>query len=300
MMIAFWCLVAAAAACSHRQHSASAQHLYAAIAEAGRVLVYPVTASGSTEPLATIKEEPPDKPIDVSVDLIGEVFVVNENGNVRAFGGHDYHYQVIHLVAGPHTGIRHPTALVTDMVGNFYVAEAATTADQARVEWFAGGQNGNVFPNRVLSGPHTGITAPAGLGLDGSGRLFVADRATNRVLVFSPQASGDATPLAVMTGLNRPEHVFVDELLNVYVANKGDNSLSVFITNGPQSWTHNATITSRAMRQPEGVAVDDQGRIAVAVTGGISFFAADSNGRVEPLAELRGVSPMNPAGIFIH
>ena len=45
---------------------------------------------------------------------------------------------------------------------------------------------------------------------------------------------------------------------------------------------------------------DQAGRIAVAATGGILFFAPNSDGQVEPASELRGRSPMNPAGIFIH
>ncbi len=294
-------LIAAMAGCSHGQQTAPVQHLYAAIPETELIVVYPVTPSGGAwQPLATIKEKPPDKPIDVSVDLMGEVFVANENGNVRGYGGRDYHYALIRSVEGPHTKIQHPTSIVTDIAGSFYLADSGSSSDQPRIEWFVARENGNIFPNRVISGPHTGITSPRGLGLDGSGRLFVADQATDKVLVFEADASGDAAPIAVLTGLHSPEHVFVDQLLNVYVGNKGDNSISVFITTGPQSWSPSAAIKSAAMHQPEGVAADQQGRIAVATTGGILFFASNSGGQVEPIADLRSSSPMNPAGIFIR
>src|SRR5689334_21658755 len=86
-------LIAIIAGCSHGQPSASNQHLYAAIPETGMIQVYPLTASGAAQPVATIRQNPPDKPIDVSVDLIGEVFVANENGNVRAYAGRNYHYE---------------------------------------------------------------------------------------------------------------------------------------------------------------------------------------------------------------
>jgi DNA-binding beta-propeller fold protein YncE len=250
--------------------------------------------------LATIKENPPDKPIDVSVDQAGEVFVANENGNVRAYGGRNFQYEVIHNLAGPHTGIRHPTSLVANIDGTFYIADAGSGAEKPRVAWFTAGQNGDIFPNRVIRGPHTGITSPRGLALDGSGRLFVADQATNKVLVFDPDATGDAAPVEVLTGLSSPDHLFVDQLLNIYVSNRGDNSVEVFITTGPQSWSHSATITSAGMREPAGVAADQTGLIAVAATGGILFFAPNSNGQAEPASELRGPSPMNPAGVFIH
>jgi DNA-binding beta-propeller fold protein YncE len=259
-----------------------------------------VTASGADQPRATIKENPPDKPIDVSVDLRGEVFVANENGNIRIYGGQNFHYVLLHTIEGPHTRIQHPTAIMAKLDGTYYIADAGSAEDQPRVQWFAAGQNGNIFPNRVISGPHTGITSPRGLALDGSGRLYVADQATNKVLVFDPDAQGDTAPLAVLTGLHSPEHLFVDQLLNVYVANKGDDSIKVFISTGPQSWSPNATITCADMRALSGVAADQTGRIAVATTGGILFFDAGAHGQVTPASVLRGRMPMNPAGIFIH
>jgi hypothetical protein len=293
-------LIALMAGCSHGQQGMLGQHLYAAIPETGLIVVYPVTASGAARPLATIKENPPDKPIDVSVDLSGEVFVANENGNLRAYGGRDFHYELIHTVEGPHTQIQHPTAIMAHVDGSFYIADAGSAADKARVEWFLAGQNGNVFPNRVISGPHTGITSPRGLALDGSGRLFIADQATNKVLVFESDATGDVAPVLVLTGLHSPEHLFVDQLLNIYVSNKGDNSIKVFIMTGPQSWSLSATITSAEIRQTTGVAADQTGRIAVATTGGILFFPPNSDGQIEPASGLQGPTPMNPAGIFIH
>lgn len=300
-LIASTCLLLAlAAGCSHRQKPVSEEHLYAAIPETGLIVVYPMTATGAAPPLARIKENPPDKPIDVSVDSNGEVFVANENGNVRAYAGRNFKYELIHTLDGPHTRIEHPTSIVANIDGTFYVAEGGSASDQPRVQWFAAGQNGNIFPNRVISGPHTGITTPRGLALDGSGRLFVADRNTDKVLVFEPDAAGDTAPLFVLTGLRSPDHVFVDQLLDVYVSNEGDNSIAIFITTGPSSWSRSGSITSREMRQPAGVVADRTGRIAVATTGGILFFGPNSEGEVEPVSELRGPSPMNPDGMFIH
>ena len=252
------------------------------------------------QPLATIKEAPPDKPVDVSVDLMGEVYVANENGNVRAYDGRDFHYELIHTVAGPHTQIEHPTSIVANYDGTFYVADAGNATNPPRVEWFPAGQNGNVFPNRVISGPHTGITTPHGLAVDGSGRLFVADQATNKVLIFDPDARGDAAPLEVLTEFHSPRHLFVDQLLNLYVSNQADNSIQILITTGPQSWSPSARITSDQMHRPVGIAADQAGRIAVATIGGILFFAPNSTGQVAPASSLEGPSPMNPAGIFIH
>src|SRR6516162_11704310 len=125
-------LIALVAGCSHGRQRVLGEHLYAAIPETGLIEVYPVTASGAARPLATIKENPPDKPIDVSVDLRGEVFVANENGNLRAYGGRDFHYELIHTVEGPHTQIQHPTAIVANIDGTFYIADAGNATDKAR------------------------------------------------------------------------------------------------------------------------------------------------------------------------
>jgi hypothetical protein len=296
----FLLMLAAMAACS-REQGAPRQYLYATLPETGLIVVYPVSASGTAQPLAIIRENPPDKPIDVSVDLSGEVFVANENGNIRAYSGRNFHYELIHTLEGPHTRIQHPTAIVVNIDGTFYFADAGSAEDRPRIEWFSAGQNGNVFPNRVITGPHTGITSPRGLALDGSGRLFVSDQSTNKVLVFKPDASGDAAPVVALSGLNSPGPLFVDQLLNIYVCNRGDSSVAVFMTTGPQSWSRNgAAIRSTRMRQLGGVAVDQSGRIAVATNGGIWFFPANSDGQIEPAAELQGRSPVNPAGIFIQ
>jgi DNA-binding beta-propeller fold protein YncE len=297
---AYLLLLAVGVGCSHGQHGPIGQCLYAAIPETGLIAVYPLTSRATAPPIATIKEKPPDTPIDVSVDLSGEVFVANENGNVRVYAGRNFHYELIHTLEGQHTRIRHPTSIAAEFDGTFYIADAGTTTDRPRVEWFSAGQNGNVFPNRVISGPHTGITSPSGLALDGSGRLFVVDQATNKVLVFEPDATDDVAPAVELTGLRSPNHVFVDQLLNTYVSNQGDNSIESFITTGPQSWSHSGTFTSPDMRQPAGVATDQTGQIAVAATGGILFFAPNSDGKVAAVRELRGRSPMNPGGIFIH
>jgi DNA-binding beta-propeller fold protein YncE len=296
----FLLVLAAITGCSHPRTNAPTQRLYAAIPEVALIEVYPVTAAGSQQPLARIREKPPDKPVGVSTDLDGEIFVANENGNVSGYNGREAHYQLVRTIEGPHTGLEHPTAIVAELAGSFYVADAGNGDTKARVEWFTAGLHGNVFANRIISGPRTGISAPRGLAVDGSGRLFVADQAANKVLVFAADAEGDIAPITTIEGLKSPQSVFVDPLLNVYVSNGSDNSVAIFMTSGPQSWTRSGTIISTALRNPQGVAVDAQGRVAVADIGGILFFAANSYGPQSPLADLRGPQPMNPDGIFIR
>ena len=112
--------------------------------------------------------------------------------------------------------------------------------------------------------------------------------------------SGNAKPFATLSGLHSPGKIFVDQILNVYVANQADNSIAIFEPSGFDSWELKRAITSAALHNPGGIAVDEKGRIAVAATGGIVFFPADAQGAIEPSVSLRGPKPMNPAGIFIR
>src|SRR5437879_4041420 len=82
------------AGCSRGQQSATTvQTLFVAIAETDSIDLFAISARGSDSPIATIKESPPDKPIDVSVDSLGEIFVANENSNVKMFIGRNHQYQ---------------------------------------------------------------------------------------------------------------------------------------------------------------------------------------------------------------
>ena len=295
LLLAF---LAAIAGCSHGTR-APAQLLYVAVPETAEVAVYPLSATGTQRPTAVIRETPPDKPVDVSVDGASKVFVANENGNVRAYAKHDNEYVLVRTVAGPHTRIRHPVGIAVDLAGSFYLADRGSGTGKGRLEWFAGGLNGNIEPGRVISGPHTGITAPGGVAMDASGRVFITDEASNKVLVFDADASGDAVPVAVIAGLHSPERVFVDSVLNVYVTNKGDG-ISMFTASGPESWAFSTRIGSAAMHDPNGISGDEIGRVAVGQRGGILFFAPNAHGNSEPIAELNGPTAMNPAGICIH
>lgn len=290
--------LAAIAGCSHGTR-APEQSLYVTVPEAAEVAIYPLNATGAQRPAAVIREAPPDKPIDVSIDGSGKVFVANENGNVRAYVKHDNQYVLVRTVAGPHTRIRHPVGIAVDLAGSFYLTDRGSGTGKGRLEWFAGGLNGNIEPGRMISGPHTGITEPGGVAMDASGRVFITDEASNKVLVFDSNAGGNVAPVAEMTGLHSPERVFVDSVLNVYVTDKNDG-ITVFTSSGPESWAFSGRVSSAAMHHPDGIAGDATGRIAVGQRGGILFFAPDALGNVEPAAELHGPAAMNPEGLCIH
>src|SRR5271170_6941326 len=104
LLIAF--TASCAMACSHGS-SAPPQLVFASLQEQHAIMIFRVTAGTGATPLATIKEAPADIPIDVGVDLLGEVFVANQNGNIKVYDGRNYDYQLIREVNGPHTTLRH-------------------------------------------------------------------------------------------------------------------------------------------------------------------------------------------------
>jgi DNA-binding beta-propeller fold protein YncE len=294
-------LILSAAGCSrdHDDQPAAQQRLFVTVPEAGTIAVYRDGATGHATPLDVIKEAPPDRPVAVAVDVAGSALVANSNGNVRVYSiGPDGKYRLLKSFEGPNTRMVHPAAIAANAVGSFYVADLAD--GHGRVEWFSGGASGDIPVDKVLEGPRTGISVPSGVAIDGAGRAFVADRMSDRVLVFDANASGDAAPLTVIEGLHAPEHVLVDDVLNVYVSNSGDNSIAVFGDNGPKNWSLSATITSDSLRRPSGIALDAGGEMAVGASGGVWFFPSAAHGRVDPLRRLEGASPMNPGGIYIH
>jgi len=286
--------------CHRGSAPGTAQRLMVTEPDLRQLMIYDVNASGSSAPLQVIKEEAPDRPIDVAVDATGEAFVANANGNVRVYSPNPaQRYETFKHYAGSNTGFVHPTAIAVNYAGSFYVADSVD-GSHGRVEWFSGGANGNLTPDRVITGPDTGIHDPHGVALDGSGRVFVSDRTSNQIVVFAAEATGDATPIARLGGLHQPGHLSVDAVLNIYVANEADNSIAIFGTSGPESWTRSTVLTSKSMNQLTGVAVDALGEIAVGAGSDVLFFAANAHDSADPERTLQGRERMHPAGIAIH
>ncbi len=294
-------LTVTAAACSHPPAPVGPhQLLFVTLPDTRSVAIFAAGTSGDADPLGTIHESAPDTPVDSSVNLRGEVFVANRNGSIKIFAGRDYNYQLVRSIAGPHTQLLHPSSMAVDPMGDIYLADRGAAPTPAKIIWLPAGLNGNVFPDRVVTGPHTGLTSPTGIAIDASEEVFVADHDSGKILVFSADARGDAPPIATIGGFNGPQRVFVDQDLNLYVSSDGDSSIAVLAPDGPLRWTRTATITSATMTSPRGVAADNSGQIAVAVNGAILYFAAGANGPSTPLMELQGPAAMNPTGLMIR
>jgi 6-phosphogluconolactonase (cycloisomerase 2 family) len=96
--------------------------------------------------------------------------------------------------------------------------------------------NGNIFPDRSVSGAATLLNAPSAIWLDkASDRLYVANYGTSSILVFNnvSMAYGNTAPVRTISGaattLNGPYSVWYDAGSDsLYVPNCGNDSVLVF------------------------------------------------------------------------
>jgi hypothetical protein len=300
-MVSLASLACCAAACSRpTTPSVPQQLLYASLPEQHSVEIFALSADAPAAPVATIKEAPEDIPIDVGKDLLDEISIGNQNGNVKVYVEHNGEYQLVRHIEGAHTKLRHLNAMAVDQGGGLYIADAGRGHGDPSIVVFAANLTGNVLPDHIISGPHTGLTTPTGIAIDATGRTFVADHDSGKVLIFEANTRGDTPPIATIDGLPKPNRVFIDQELNLYVDSGSNHSITAFIPEGPQNWSRTATITATELQDPQGMAVDASGRVAAAIPGGIIFFAANADGANVPVQSLKGPAPFNPAGILIR
>ena len=139
---------------------------------------------------------------------------------------------------------RVPCAVATCVVGGmgFACAPKNLRLDELYVTTTAGWSGGRIelfkpdAKNKfqtVLSihGSKTKLADPAGLALDGQGRLYVANRNNSTITIYKPDSSGDSSPVAVIsgnqTGLDGPIGIAVRKGC-LYVANNGNSSVTEY------------------------------------------------------------------------
>jgi len=167
-----------------------------------------------------------------------------------------------------------PCGVAVDSSGYVYVADTENSLirkiTSGRTVTTLAGQAG-VTGATNATGPNASFNYPAGVAVDSSGNVYVAD--TDNSLIRKITSAGVVTTLA--GGFNYPLGVAVDFSGNVYVADSS-NSLIRKITSvgivttlagsGIPGAT-NGTGTAASFSYPEGVAVDSTGIVYVADNG---------------------------------
>lgn len=165
----------------------------------------------------------------------------------------------------------------------------------------ASARDGNIVPDRIISGANTALTSPADLAFDPvANQLYVADGA--RILVFgnASLANGNITPLRNFNVGATIGSILLDTANNIlYVSDPADNVIDVL---GSASQQDVVAVPSAIiagpdtkLSGPDGLALDAAGRLIVAnsvAPTSITIYpsANTANGDVLPAASISGAT----------
>jgi hypothetical protein len=120
-----------------------------------------------------------------------------------------------------------------DKAGEIFLKNCGTAAGTgAYIAVFAPGAAGNATPARVISGPHTTMSAKTPLTVDPRGDVVTLNDEQD-VVAYSAGARGDATPQLLLEGplgLTEPVDLSLggDEVPTLYVADHGGRAMTMF------------------------------------------------------------------------
>jgi len=202
-----------------------------------------------------------------------------------------------------------PNDVVADAAGNIYVADYFNNrirkiGTDGVVSTVAGGPSGFVDG----TGVNARFNSPAGIDIDASGNLYVADQFNAVIRKINPNgvvttfagsgSFGGADGLGTAAEFGRPSGIAVDATGNVYVADSGNSMIRKIAPNGQVSTLagsfqvfsfKDGTGTDAHFLAPRAIAVDAAGNVYVADTGNHLIRKIDINGVVTTVAGAVGV-----------
>lgn len=167
-------------------------------------------------------------------------------------------------------GISASVTPTTSNVGTFKLLQRATFAppstygaravclDAAGNVYFVNGSNAYKIP--AAGGPAinlaSGFNNPAGITVDASGVVYIADYGNNAV---KKVPAGGGPPATIGAGFSQPSDVAVDASGNVYVADLGNYAVKEILAGNGQTVT-----VASGLSYPSGLAMDKTGNLYIA------------------------------------
>ena len=271
-----------------------------------------VNSSGT---ISTILATPAiHQPLGVAVDVSGNVYVAefsrvlkidaltNRVSTLASAGSYGF---ALDGVPATSTQLSIPKGVAVDGSGNVYIADNMSfrvlkVDTSGTIRAFAGtGTQG--FAGDGGSATSSLLNYPTGVAVDGSGNVYIADRAFIRkvdssgiITTFAGGGSGlgdgGSATSAMLYG---PRGVAVDGSGNVYIADLGNSrvrkvdSSGTITTFAGSTWGFGgdgSSATSAMLRSPDAVAVDGSGNVYIADTGNHRIRKVDASGFISTFA----------------
>lgn len=201
---------------------------------------------------------------DVTVDALGDVYVIDDNGHVTRYGSNgalEVQWGSSGSADGQFNGAK---GLDVDAEGNVYVVDTSNF----RMQKFSGAGTPVAFaPHAYLSQFGSAGNNPYGIAIDGTGNIYVVDTNGNSIQKYDP-AGNYITFWGNIGGLpgqfSSPTAIAYDGLGSLYVADTGNHRVQKFSTAGTliTTWGSNG-IGPGQFRVPYGIAADAAGNVYV-------------------------------------
>jgi sugar lactone lactonase YvrE len=167
----------------------------------------------------------------------------------------------LHISAGSASGTGSAVVVFTydaftdtgTRAGTLTIAGLTVTVTQAGTNY--------IGPGGVTTLVSSGLSAPTGVAVDGSGNVYIADRDSNAIKEWSA-ATQQVTTL-ISTGLSHPTGVAVDGFGNLYIADFNNEAIRKWSTATQQV----TTLVPGGWCVPYGLAVDGSGNVYIAYCG---------------------------------
>lgn len=213
-------------------------------------------------------------PRGIAVDATGNVYVADASGDSRGqiqkFDASGNFVARLGQNNGTAQGFINAYRITTDASGNVYATDGAPESTTDVVKKFnSSGVFQFAFGATVSAGGQ--FQMAAGIAVDSSGNIYVADSGANVVRKFTSSGTSLGTIGSSGAGdgqFSGPVGIAIDSSNNLYVADSGNNriqkfnSAGSFVTKWGTMGSGNGELNS-----PQGVAVDSSGTIYVADTG---------------------------------